>query len=57
MGTELAKPKLFEINCETGEIRSNIFYCDTHMLSPKLHIENNHILYVTFLPRRKVSKT
>ena len=27
-GSEFAKPQLFEINHETGEIRGNIFYCD-----------------------------
>ena len=27
-GTEFSKPQQFEINMETGEIRSKIFYCD-----------------------------
>ena len=32
-GSEFAKPNLFEINHETGEIRSKIFYCDAQMAS------------------------
>ena len=43
-GTEFAKPQLFEVNCETGEMRSNIFYCDAQMPSQKPHVENNHEL-------------
>ena len=34
--------KQFEINAETGEIRSNIFYCYAQMPSQKPHVENNH---------------
>ena len=34
-GSEFAKPQLFEINHETGEIRGNIFYCDAQMPSQK----------------------
>ena len=41
-GSEFAKPQLFEVNTETGEIRSNIFYCDAQMPSQKPHVENNH---------------
>lgn len=41
-GSEFAKPQLFEVNAETGEIRSNIFYCDAQMPSQKPHVENNH---------------
>ena len=41
-GTEFAKPIQFEVNIETGEIRSNIFYCDAQMPSQKPHVENNH---------------
>ena len=41
-GTEFAKQQLFEINSETGEIRTNIFYCDAQMPSQKPHVENNH---------------
>ena len=39
---EFAKPQLFEVNTETGEIRSKIFYCDAQMPSQKPHVENNH---------------
>ena len=35
-GSEFAKPNLFEINHETGEIRSKIFYCDAQMASQKM---------------------
>lgn len=41
-GSEFAKSELFEVNTETGEIRSNIFYCDAQMPSQKPHVENNH---------------
>lgn len=42
-GSEFAKQsELFEVNTETGEIRSNIFYCDAQMPSQKPHVENNH---------------
>ena len=41
-GSEFAKPELFEVNTETGEIRSNIFYFDAQMPSQKPHVENNH---------------
>ena len=41
-GTEFARPQLFEINNETGEIRTNIFYCDAQTPSQKPHVENNH---------------
>lgn len=41
-GVEFEKNKLFEINIETGEIRSNIFYCDPMNSSQKPHVEGNH---------------
>ena len=41
-GSEFAKPELFEVNTETGEIRSNIFYCDAQMPSQKPHVEKNY---------------
>ena len=41
-GSEFAKSQLFEVNTETGKIRSNIFYCDAQMPSQKPHVENNH---------------
>lgn len=55
-GSEFAKPQLFEINCETGEIRSNIFYCDAQMSSQKPHIENNHIFVRDILSKKKSFK-
>lgn len=41
-GPEFEKHELFEINMETGEIRSNIFYCDPMQSSQKPHVEGNH---------------
>ena len=55
-GSEFAKPNLFEINHETGEIRSNIFYCDAQMASQKPHVENNHIFIRDILQKKKSMK-
>ena len=55
-GSEFTKPQLFEINCETGEIRSNIFYCDAQMSSQKPHVENNHIFVRDILAKKKSLK-
>lgn len=49
-GTEFSKPELFEVNAETGEIRSNIFYCDPQTPSQKPHVENNHNFIREILP-------
>lgn len=49
-GTEFSKPEQFEINMETGEIRSNIFYCDAQQPSQKPHVENNHNFVREILP-------
>ena len=49
-GTEFAKPELFEINHETGEIRTNIFYCNPQTPSQKPHVENNHNFVREILP-------
>ena len=49
-GTEFSKPIQFEVNIETGEIRSKIFYCDAQMPSQKPHVENNHNLVREILP-------
>ncbi len=49
-GTEFAKPKEFEINMETGQLRSNIFYCDPQTPSQKPHVENNHNFIREILP-------
>lgn len=49
-GSEFAKPQLFEINTITGEIRSNIFYCDPQQSSQKPHVENNHNFVREILP-------
>ena len=49
-GSEFAKPQQFEINMNTGEIRSKIFYCDPMQSSQKPHVENNHIFIREILP-------
>lgn len=49
-GSEFAKPQQFEINMETGEIRSNIFYCDPQASSQKPYVENNHNFIRETLP-------
>ena len=49
-GTEFAKPQQFEINTNTGEIRTKIFYCDPQQSSQKPHVENNHNFIREILP-------
>lgn len=49
-GTEFGKPQQFEINIDTGEIRSKIFYCDPQQSSQKPHVENNHNFIREILP-------
>lgn len=41
-GVEFEKVDLFEFNSETGEFRTNIFYCDAYQSSQKPHVENTH---------------
>lgn len=41
-GVEFEKVNLFEFNQETGEFRTNIFYCDAYQSSQKPHVENTH---------------
>ena len=52
-GSEFSKPQQFEINMETGEIRSKIFYCDPQQSSQKPHVENNHNFIREILPNGK----
>ena len=52
-GSEFAKPELFEVNTETGEIRSNIFYFDAQMPSQKPHVEKNHEFIRNIILKRK----
>lgn len=49
-GSEFEKHELFEINIQTGEIRTNIFYCDPMMSCQKPHVENNHNYIRDILP-------
>ena len=41
-GVEFEKVVLFEFNQQTGEFRTNIFYCDAYQSSQKPHVENTH---------------
>ncbi len=49
-GPEFEKMDLFEINYETGQMRTNIFYCDPQQPSQKPHVENNHNFVRDILP-------
>lgn len=49
-GSEFSNPFNFEVNNETGEIRSNIFYCDPQTPSQKAHVENNHNFVREIIP-------
>lgn len=49
-GSEFMRPEPFEINLETGELRSAIFYCDPQQSSQKPHVENNHNMIRDILP-------
>lgn len=55
-GSEFEKYELFEVNTKTGEIRSNIFYCDPQTLSQKPHVENNHNYVRDIIPNGKSLK-
>ena len=41
-GPEFEIMNLFEFNSDTGELRTNIFYCDPYTSSQKPHVENTH---------------
>ena len=55
-GTEFEIYKLFEVNSETGEIRTNIFYCDPQTPSQKPNVENNHNYVRNIIPNKKSIK-
>lgn len=52
-GSEFEKVDLFEINQETGELRTNIFYCDPQQPAQKPHVENNHNYVRDIIPNGK----
>lgn len=52
-GPEFEKHDLFEFNSETGEMRTDIFYCDPQMPSQKPHVENNHNYVRDIIPNGK----
>lgn len=49
-GSEFEKFNLFENSPKTGELRTNIFYCDPMQSSQKPHVENNHNYIRDILP-------
>ncbi len=55
-GTEFEKYQLFEVNTQTGEVRTNIFYCDPQTPSQKPHVENNHNYVRDIIPNKKSLK-
>ena len=55
-GTEFQKYELFEVNTETNEIRTNIFYCAPQTPSQKPHVENNHNYVRDIIPNGKSLK-
>ena len=55
-GPEFEKYDLFKVNTKTGEIRSNIFYCDPQTPSQKPHVENNHNYVRDIIPNGKSLK-
>ena len=55
-GSEFEKYELFEVNTGTGEIRTNIFYCDPQTPSQKPHVENNHNYVRDIIPNGKSLK-
>lgn len=52
-GSEFEKSNLFEFNHETGEFRTNIFYCDPQQPAQKPHVENNHNYVRDIIPNGK----
>lgn len=52
-GTEFEKYDLFELNPQTGDFRTNIFYCDPQTPSQKPHVENNHNFVRDIIPNGK----
>ena len=51
-GVEFEKVSLFEFNQETGEFRTNMFYCDPYQSSQKPHIENTHNYIRDIIPNK-----
>lgn len=52
-GAEFEKVSLFERNPQSGQIRTNIFYCDPQTPSQKPHVENNHNYVRDILPNQR----
>lgn len=55
-GSEFEKYDLFEVNTTSGEIRTNIFYCDPQRPDQKPHVENNHNYVRDIIPNKKSIK-
>lgn len=56
-GSEFEKSNLFEFNHETGEFRTNIFYCAPQQPAQKPHVDNNHNYVRDIIPNGKNLKS
>lgn len=50
-GTEFTNPQAIEINTVTGEIETNLFYCDPQQTNQKSRCERNHEYIRYILPK------
>ena len=50
-GTEFTNPDAIEINVKTGEIESQVFYCDPQQTNQKSRCERNHEYIRYILPK------
>ena len=50
-GTEFTNPDAIEINIETGEIETQMFYCDSQQINQKSRCERNHEYIRYILPK------
>lgn len=50
-GTEFSDPESIEIDCDTGEVVSKVFYCDPNCSWQKGMIEKNHEFIRYVLPK------
>ena len=50
-GREFSNPSAIEIDDETGEITTRVFYCDPQQSNQKAEIEENHTLLRNIIPK------
>lgn len=50
-GTEFSDPLRMEADPETGEIHSQVFYCDPQNANPKAGCERNHEFFRYYFPK------